>query len=90
MKAWPRSTPRRSLGHQPPHRCLSLAHANIYETCDNYTPAAEFEPTLTDQLADVEAHDEPHPADHASPSLGGQRRSLAGRRLPSDARVGDR
>jgi len=28
-------------------------YANICETCDNYTPAAEFEPALTDQLADV-------------------------------------
>ena len=30
-------------------------YANICETCDNYTPAAEFEPALTDQLADVRA-----------------------------------
>ncbi|WP_220454333.1 tyrosine-type recombinase/integrase [Nocardioides immobilis] len=30
-------------------------YANICETCDNYTPAAEFEPTLTDQLADIRA-----------------------------------
>jgi len=28
-------------------------YANICETCDNYTPAAEFEQALTDQLADV-------------------------------------
>lgn len=31
------------------------SYANICETCDNYTPAAEFEPALTDQLADVRA-----------------------------------
>jgi hypothetical protein len=30
-------------------------YANICETCDNYTPAAEFEPALTDQLADIRA-----------------------------------
>jgi integrase len=30
-------------------------YANICETCDSYTPAAEFEPALTDQLADVQA-----------------------------------
>jgi len=30
-------------------------YANICETCDNYTPAAEFEPALTDQLTDVQA-----------------------------------
>jgi len=30
-------------------------YANICETCDNYTPAAEFEPALADQLADVRA-----------------------------------
>ena len=30
-------------------------YANICETCDNYTPAAEFIPALTDQLADVHA-----------------------------------
>ena len=30
-------------------------YANICETCDNYTPATEFEPALTDQLADVQA-----------------------------------
>ena len=30
-------------------------YANICETCDNYTPAAEFEPALTDQLDDVRA-----------------------------------
>ena len=30
-------------------------YANICETCDNYTPAAEFQPALTDQLADVRA-----------------------------------
>jgi integrase len=28
-------------------------YANICETCDNYTPAAEFESALADQLADV-------------------------------------
>jgi len=30
-------------------------YANICETCDNYTPAVEFEPALTDQLTDVQA-----------------------------------
>ncbi|RHW23247.1 integrase [Nocardioides immobilis] len=30
-------------------------YANICETCDNYTPAVEFEPALTDQLADIRA-----------------------------------
>jgi hypothetical protein len=30
-------------------------YANICETCDNYTPAVEFLPALTDQLADVRA-----------------------------------
>jgi len=30
-------------------------YANICETCDNYTPAAEFEPALTNQLADIRA-----------------------------------
>ena len=30
-------------------------YANICETCDNYTPAVEFIPALTDQLADVHA-----------------------------------
>lgn len=30
-------------------------YANICETCDNYTPAVEFVPALTDQLADVQA-----------------------------------
>ena len=30
-------------------------YANICETCDNYTPAVEFIPALTDQLADVRA-----------------------------------
>jgi hypothetical protein len=30
-------------------------YANICETCDNYTPAAEFTPALTDQLADITA-----------------------------------
>jgi len=30
-------------------------YANICETCDNYTPAAEFIPALTDQLTDVHA-----------------------------------
>ena len=30
-------------------------YANICETCDNYTPAAEFEAALTDQYADVRA-----------------------------------
>jgi len=30
-------------------------YANICETCDNYTPATEFEPALTDQLEDVRA-----------------------------------
>lgn len=30
-------------------------YANICETCDNYTPATEFEPALTDQLADIRA-----------------------------------
>ena len=30
-------------------------YANICETCDNYTAAAEFEPALTDQLTDVRA-----------------------------------
>lgn len=30
-------------------------YANICETCDNYTPAAEFEPALTEQLTDVRA-----------------------------------
>jgi len=30
-------------------------YANICETCDNYTPAIEFIPALTDQLADVHA-----------------------------------
>ncbi len=30
-------------------------YANICETCDNYTPATEFEPALTDQLADIQA-----------------------------------
>ena len=30
-------------------------YANICETCDNYTPAVEFVPALTDQLADVHA-----------------------------------
>jgi len=30
-------------------------YANICETCDNYTTAAEFQPALTDQLADVRA-----------------------------------
>ena len=30
-------------------------YANICETCDNYTPAAEFTAALTDQLADVTA-----------------------------------
>lgn len=30
-------------------------YANICETCDNYTPAAEFAPALTDQLADITA-----------------------------------
>ncbi len=30
-------------------------YANICETCDNFTPAAEFEPALTDQLADIQA-----------------------------------
>lgn len=28
-------------------------YANICETCENYTPAAEFVPALTDQLTDV-------------------------------------
>ena len=28
-------------------------YANICETCDNYTPAAEFAPALADQLADI-------------------------------------
>ena len=30
-------------------------YANICETCDNYTPTAEFIPALTDQLADIQA-----------------------------------
>lgn len=30
-------------------------YANICETCDNYTRAVEFEPALTDQLADIRA-----------------------------------
>lgn len=30
-------------------------YANICETCENYTPAAEFQPALSDQLADVRA-----------------------------------
>jgi hypothetical protein len=30
-------------------------YANICETCDHYTPAAEFEPARTDQLTDVQA-----------------------------------
>ncbi|GAB3864153.1 hypothetical protein GCM10028801_32980 [Nocardioides maradonensis] len=30
-------------------------YANICETCDNYTPATEFEPALTDQLEDIRA-----------------------------------
>lgn len=30
-------------------------YANICETCDNYTPAAEFAPALTGQLADITA-----------------------------------
>ena len=30
-------------------------YANICETCDNYTPAVEFLPALTDQLADIRA-----------------------------------
>lgn len=30
-------------------------YVNICETCDNYTPAAEFIPALTDQLTDVQA-----------------------------------
>ncbi len=30
-------------------------YANICETCDNYTPAPEFLPALTDQLADIHA-----------------------------------
>ena len=30
-------------------------YANICETCDNYTPATEFEPALTGQLADIQA-----------------------------------
>ncbi len=30
-------------------------YANICETCDNYTPAVEFIPALTDQLTDVQA-----------------------------------
>jgi integrase len=30
-------------------------YANICETCDNYTPATEFAPVLTDQLADITA-----------------------------------
>ncbi len=29
-------------------------YANICETCDNYTPATEFAPALTDQLADIQ------------------------------------
>jgi site-specific recombinase XerD len=29
-------------------------YANICETCDNYTPAAEFQQALTDQLADIQ------------------------------------
>jgi hypothetical protein len=33
--------------------CVPLV--NICETCDNYTPAAEFRPALTDQLADITA-----------------------------------
>lgn len=30
-------------------------YANIGETCDNYMPAAEFQPALSDQLKDVQA-----------------------------------
>ena len=30
-------------------------YANICETCDNYTPAVEFIPALTDQLTDIHA-----------------------------------
>jgi hypothetical protein len=36
--------------HQSQGAC---PYANICETCDNYTPAAEFTAALTDQLADV-------------------------------------
>ena len=38
--------------HEPQGPC---PYANICETCDNYTPAVEFEPALTDQLADIRA-----------------------------------
>ncbi len=38
--------------HQSQGAC---PYANICETCDNYTPAMEFEPALTAQLADVQA-----------------------------------
>jgi hypothetical protein len=30
-------------------------YANICETCDNFTPATEFAPALTDQLTDINA-----------------------------------
>ena len=32
----------------------ACSYANICETCDNYTPATEFTPALTDQLADIQ------------------------------------
>ena len=33
----------------------ACTYANICETCDNYTTAAEFAPALADQLADIQA-----------------------------------
>ena len=43
-------------------------YANICETCDNYIPAPEFAPALTDQLADIQDPPEPTPSNAAGPA----------------------